>query len=288
MGAVVGAVLVVAVGAVLVSGPGAGAVGPVTGFYLDVGGSASLGWQPTTAHPDGERTDRGYANDVVALEAGSGVSLQLVETGCPGETTWAMLAGGDRCYRPPGSQLAADVAFLAGHRGEPGIVSVDLGHNDLFPCLASHRVDEGCVDQRVALVGQQLTQILGDLRAAAGPDVTFVGVGSYDPFLAGSSTGEADPDFARQSLVVVEQLDRTLAAVYGAAGVPVARVAGAFEMADTAPVTVQDRVVPVDVARVCALTWMCQPPPLGPNIHPNDDGYEAIARSIVAAVPSSW
>jgi len=35
---------------------------------------------------------------------------------------------------------------------------------------------------------------------------------------------------------------------------------------------------------VCTLTWECARPPYGPNQHPNDKGYAAIAQSIMAVL----
>lgn len=282
------AVVALVVGALGAAAGPAGAAGPVSGFYLAVGGSASVGWQPTLADPDGERTTEGYADDLVDLEAADGVSLDLTQTGCPDETTWAMLSGGDRCYPAPETQLSVAVAFLEAHRAVPGLVSIDLGHNDLFPCLAHHRVDPDCVDQRLGLLGPQLSEILSALRSAAGPEVAFVGVGNYDPFLAAALDGPDAQAFAHQSLDVIARLDRTLEATYHAAHVPMADVEEAFEMGDTTPTAFEGTTAPAELARVCDLTWMCQPPPLGPNIHPNDAGYEAIARAIAAAVPASW
>jgi lysophospholipase L1-like esterase len=42
--------------------------------------------------------------------------------------------------------------------------------------------------------------------------------------------------------------------------------------------------VPTDVARTCELTFMCNGPPLGHNVHPDDAGYRAIASAIAEAV----
>src|ERR1700733_1593920 len=54
------------------------AMKPSKGFYLDVGASTSLGFQPTgiPAH-NGKRTDTGYANDLVAYEAKRGIHLTM-------------------------------------------------------------------------------------------------------------------------------------------------------------------------------------------------------------------
>ncbi len=35
--------------------------------------------------------------------------------------------------------------------------------------------------------------------------------------------------------------------------------------------------VPLSVYNTCTLTWMCAAPPLGPDIHANNDGYQVIA-----------
>jgi lysophospholipase L1-like esterase len=40
--------------------------------------------------------------------------------------------------------------------------------------------------------------------------------------------------------------------------------------------------VPLNVARICAWTWICAPAPLGPDNHPNVDGYAVIARAFAA------
>ncbi len=37
--------------------------------------------------------------------------------------------------------------------------------------------------------------------------------------------------------------------------------------------------VPLNVARICQWTWMCAPPPVGPNIHANAAGYQVIAAA---------
>jgi hypothetical protein len=64
-----------------------------------------------------------------------------------------------------------------------------------------------------------------------------------------------------------------------------ADVASVFDISDTAVTTqVGTQTVPEDVARTCTLTWMCTPAPLGPNPHPDDEGYRAISQAIGALV----
>ena len=255
-------------------------------FYLALGGSGSVGVQPTAAAPRGRPTDAGYANDLLVMERSRWTDLRLIRLGCPGATTRTMLQGGGRCAYRTGSQLAAAVASI---RRQPStvLVTLDLGFNNVRRCLAHQHVDEACVAQAVAIVHRQLTQILTSLRAAGGPGLQIVGVGHYDPYLGDYLKGPAGRAFAVHSLGVVTLLNDALRSDYGAAGVPMADVAASFDTADVGMTTLAGvGSVPEDVARVCALTWMCAPAPLGPNPHANDAGYRAISQAIAAVVPA--
>jgi hypothetical protein len=39
------------------------------------------------------------------------------------------------------------------------------------------------------------------------------------------------------------------------------------------------------VANICTFTYMCDAPPVGPDIHANVAGYSLIAETIVNALP---
>lgn len=255
-------------------------------YYLDLGGSASVGFQPTAARPNGQPTDTGYANDLLTLERARWHDLQLVQFGCPGETTGTFTDGGDPC-RPAGqTQLSQAVTFLHMHP-DTVLVTVDLGFNDIERCLAFHIVDEACLTQRLDLIDQQLPPILAALRAAAAPSVRFVGVGHYDPYLGTYLHGGPAIAFSEDSLVAIERLDDTLHAIYAAAGVPMADVGRAFEMTQVEPVDLTGvGDVPQNVARTCALTWMCTSASLRARQHPDDAGYQVIAQAIAAAIPA--
>ena len=43
--------------------------------------------------------------------------------------------------------------------------------------------------------------------------------------------------------------------------------------------------IPLNVALVCQWTWMCAPPPVGPNIHAKAEGYGVIAGAFLAVLP---
>jgi hypothetical protein len=255
-------------------------------YYLDLGGSASVGFQPTAARPNGQPTDTGYANDLLTIERARWHALQLVQLGCPGETTGTFLNGGDPC-RPVGeTQLSQAVTFLHTHP-DTVLVTVDLGFNDLDRCLASHLVNEACLTQRLDLIDQQLPPILAALRAAAGPTVRIVGVGHYDPYLGTYLHGGSDIAFSEDSVAAIERLDGTLHAVYAAAGVPMADVGRAFEITHNEPVDLAGvGDVPRNVAQTCALTWMCTSASRRAKQHPDDAGYQVIAQAIADVIPA--
>ncbi len=262
----------------------AAASGPASQYYLALGGSGSVGFQPTAASPKGERTDRGYANDLYGAERARWSGLGLVQLGCPGATTATMLGGGGSCAYLGGSQLADAVSFLRAHPSTV-LVTLDIGFNDVEPCLRHEVVDQACATQAIATVHDQLPLILGQLRAAGGPGLQIVGLGHYDPYLGDYLDGPSGPAFASASLAVIARLNDALRSVYAAAGVPMADVAAAFDLSSTETTDVPGvGPVPRDVAQTCALTWVCARPPLGPNKHPNDAGYRAIARAAAAVI----
>jgi lysophospholipase L1-like esterase len=285
---------VVATGVVLpaVGVASAGVVGAdthATGFYLDLGGSASVGVQPTVADPRGQRTPDGYSNDLVAFEAQRGVSLQLTELGCPGETTAAMINGGDHCYSSPSSQFSEALTFLRSHQSENGVVTIDIGFNDVRHCFHRGVVDETCVENQIDGLRQQLPTILTGLRNVSGPGVTFVGLGHYDPFLADALNGPGGQQFARETATAINSLNEALRSVYTNADVAMANVGTAFESHNVARVNMVGKgMVAENVANTCELTWMCEAPPFGPNLHPNDAGYAAIAVAIESQLKYPW
>ena len=248
-------------------------------YYLALGGSDSVGFQPTAPVPHGERTDEGYADDLLSAERARWDDLRLVQLGCPGETTLAMLDGGDRCHAV-GSQLALAGSFLRQHPSTV-LVTVDVGFNDMVHCLGHQQIDESCVDAALGDIRVQLPQILTALRTAGGPSVRIVGVGHYDPYLAAYLAGPDGKAFAAQSVDVITRLNEALRSAYAAAGIPMADVAAAFDMGSDESTTLPDgNVVPLNVARTCELTWVCVTGPLGHNKHPNTEGYRLISEAI--------
>jgi lysophospholipase L1-like esterase len=273
----------------VVNSSAAGADSTSPAFYLDLGGSASIGVQPTLVSPGGQASADGYANELVSFEATRGVVLQLTQLGCPGETTASMVSGGDHCYMSGETQLGEAMSYLMTHYSQAGLVTIDLGFNDLRPCLEHPTLARSCVKHQLSQVQQLMPMIIEGLRSAAGPNVSFVGLAHYDPFLADALLGSAGKLISANSSHEVGRLNATLQSAYASAGIPMAMVGNAFESRDVALVNVVGvGRVPENVANTCALTWMCQPAPLGPNIHPNDAGYAAIASSIEGLLSAPW
>jgi hypothetical protein len=258
-------------------------------FYLDVGASESLGFQPTPDTPHGVPTDEGYANDLVAHEAARGIDVELTQVGCPGETTTTMLNGDDHCYGGVDTQLAAAMTFLSEHQDEQGIVTIDLGFNNIRRCLHREIDNEDCVDKQLSDVRTDLPLIVQSLKSVAGPDVTFVGLDHYDPYLAYEIRGGAATEFAHDSEHVMDRLNGVLQYVYSSSDVPMADVDDFFDGKDRSLVTLTGvGSVPNNVAQICHLTWMCASGPYGPDFHPDDEGYSTIAESIEAVLPAPW
>ena len=195
------------------SAPAAGGAStPVrfTSYYLVIGASESLGFQPTgiPGH-DGERTNQGYANDLLFRESLQGVALTIEEIGCGADTVQSLLdttTRSDVCNQPPTTQLTRATAYLAAHKSDPVLVTVDLGFNDVRPCMQDDPVNDTCIDQGIAAVQRDLPVIMKDLKAASGPQTRFVGLEYGDPFLGFYLDGASGPARATATLQGMDAL----------------------------------------------------------------------------------
>ena len=255
------------------------------GYYLSLGDSLSQGVQPNAAGVSVE-TNQGYPDQLYAALRFGDPRLELVKLGCPGETTGTMITGGV-CSYPQGSQLAAAVSFLKQHRGRVSLITIDIGANDLNPCviLTDPTKLQECTAGALKTIGANLTYIMAELRAAGGSKVRIIGMTYYVPELAAWLTGPAGQESAQLSEQLAVIFSGVLSQVYQAFGARIADVFSAFHSSDfTHQVTLPGiGTVPLNVALICQWTWECAPPPRGPNEHANKIGYRVIALTFLFA-----
>jgi lysophospholipase L1-like esterase len=259
-------------------------------YYLALGDSLSVGFQPGPTGV-GAETDRGYTNDLFALESKRVKHLSLVEVGCPGDTTTSLLTGSGNsqnasmfhCDRKGGSQLKAAVAFLKAHHkaNEVPLITIDIGANDVDGCTSASGLTAivACVTSGENSIKTNTPKILKALKAAAPKGTKFVAMNLYDPVLGDYFSADAtDKALAGASVSLVQGINGDIQSADTAEGFKTADVADAFKTYDQSPtVSYEGQMIPVDVGYACALTWACTTPPVGPNIHANDDGYSVIA-----------
>ncbi len=249
-------------------------------FYLSLGDSLSTGVQPTGAPERMYRTEDGYADQFDAMARVRIPRLETVKLGCPGESTTTMIEGGLASY-PAGAQLDEAVSFLRAHRGEVAFVTIDIGSNDFL----AHELE--AVPAGLASIAANLPSILDRLRDAAGPDTPMAGMTMYDPFLPRWLLGPEGREEARKSVWdAVVPINEFFVASYRAAGLPCADVEGSFATKDFDTQVELPGVgqVPLNVARVCQWTWAGTPPPLGPDVHANREGYRVIAKAFASVL----
>jgi lysophospholipase L1-like esterase len=230
---------------------------PPQRYYLALGDSMAYGFQPTKAHARPSSVDTGYVDLLAARLRAHAPALEVVNYGCPGESTVTFVQGGCDWLKAGGklhagfrgSQLAAAESFLRAHPGQVGPITLTLWGGDLFP------LSEKGADARAATAafGARLASLLRRLRVAA-PRAEIIVSGAWDP--------EAD------------RLART-APLYRAADAAIRRAAAGSR----ARVADMFTALGLQRARLCRLTFYCS----DHDPHPTDPGYRAMAQAFLAA-----
>ena len=254
-------------------------------YYVSLGDSYSVGYQPTKGATPGYST-------YVARHTG----LTLANFGCAGATTTSLLTtvgcpvvlphtAGGMAY-PTTTQIAAATAFIAAHKGHIGLITVSIGGNDVVPCARAGNPIT-CVGTAVSTIKTNVTSIASQLRAAAGAKVPIIG-STYPDVVLGTYVYPTNPastaaiNLANVSVVAFKALvNPALSQSYASslgAFVDVTKATGAYTSLKRTVHTKAYGTIPVPVASVCALTWFCQKG----DIHPMNQGYTLIGKLIVA------
>jgi lysophospholipase L1-like esterase len=254
-------------------------------YYVSVGDSYSVGYQP------GLGATTGYTGYVAKK-----FHLTLANFGCAGATTVSIIdtvgcpdalahTAGARTY-PTSTQAAAAEAFLRAHRGRVALITVSIGGNDVTACGAQAS-PLPCVTAAVNSIKTNVTSLVTGLRAAAGPKVRIIGL-TYPDVILGEYVYPVLPatpartSLASLSVVAFKSLiNPSLAAAYAAGSgsfVDVTAATGAYTALTKTTTLAPYGSLPTAVAKVCTLTWFCKQG----NIHATTKGYTLIGQLVAA------
>jgi lysophospholipase L1-like esterase len=243
-------------------GASTGQASPLHGpkrYYLALGDSLAFGYQP-----NGDFS-HGYVPDLFRFLQGQG-SRTMRDLGCPGETSTTFIVGGCPLSFFGSSQLAQAKAYLRAHRPNVSPVTLDIGANDVLGDIDSTTcaANERRFAHQLARLDANLTKrILPQLRAA----MTVGGVVSgdilvmdlYDPLQNACPGSVASTELLNAHLAADVAGSATLVDVFGPFG-------GAATPNPS----------------LCGYTWICAPPPFGPDIHATTAGYAVIADAFAS------
>jgi lysophospholipase L1-like esterase len=290
---------------VFASAAGAAQVG---GTYLALGDSLAYGYHAAQFKSELESKgfvepatfNDGYVDDFGAALKLANPKLQVINDGCPGETTETLIngsgipgfcAGGPtgspfpyaflhHSYGAHASQLADALAVL---KATPNVspITLDIGANDVLQFLgskcgfpATFTCSPAEVEAEFGHIAANAYLILAQLHAAA-PKAQLVLIGLYNPYPTVLPAPGGDATTAA--------LNAALASV--AAAVPGASFANPEPLFNTSIVTHGPETT--DLPTICAFTAMCPGGtfnPASPNadIHPTKLGYGVMAGVVGA------
>jgi len=271
-------------------------------YYLALGDSLAYGYhaaQFNSEYPsiDPASFDSGYVDDFGAVLRLFHPRLQIINDGCPGETTDTLkhgsgvagyCAGGPTgtpfpyawLHHPYGaaSQLADALAIL---KSNPRAVAItlDIGNNDVLQFLehtcgfpAKFTCTPSDIDAEFLQVVTNVGDILGQLHAAA-PHAEIVLLGLYDPYPAVLPAPGGD--------YLVAQLNDALKNL--AASVPDVSFANPEPVFNPSGYAGKPEIG--DIPSICLFTAMCPGgayDPVSPqaDIHPTNLGYSVLAALV--------
>jgi lysophospholipase L1-like esterase len=250
---------------------------PLATSYLALGDSLAFGYSQARfneLYPDENPADyeTGYVNDFANVLKVFDRPLQIVNDGCPGETTESFIKG-PCAYQlefplhhpyaggPDSSQLSDALAYLEAHPGSVNPITIDIGANDALGLIKTTcKLEAACIATGApgvfAKIGANLGLILGQLRAAA-PRAQIIVLGLYNPFgetITGGDALTAD----------LNEVEAKVAAGVGA------------RFAD--PLPLFNPPGALEAPTICLLTNMCTPLV---DIHPTELGYKVLGGLVL-------
>jgi len=318
--AVAAAAMAVAVGAIGLTGIAtaggaaarSGHVKAAPNYYVSVGDSYSVGYQPAYGALPQQNT-KGYTGVVAKAQ-----HLTLVNFGCAGATTSSLLnsagcpSGAQAAFgngwntgNAGGTQEAAALAFIDANPGHVSLVTVSISGNDVTSC-ATQSSPIACVITASSAIATNVGQLVSDLdthlTSAGDTGAKIVGITYPDVLLGLNVWPSASPNNSLAGLSTIA-FDALINPTLNTAYTSVAR--GRFVNVTDAPYGLATSgmdtnpwdntntvftgpttklkpygVIPVATAEVCTLTYYCS---LG-NIHANTKGYKFIGGLIDAKI----
>jgi lysophospholipase L1-like esterase len=252
--------------------------------YLALGDSLAFGYSQAkfnslypNENPAAYHT--GYVDDLGNVLKLLHPGLQVVNDGCPGETTESFLKGPCEyqvafpLHHPYSggkfsSQMSDALNYLGSHQGSVNLITLDIGANDALGVIKTTcNLEPACIASNAPAlfthIATNLGTILAQLRAAA-PQTQILVLGLYNPF--GSTIAGADQ--------LTAQLNTVMSQVAGAAGARFANPLPLFNPPGKA-----------EQPTLCLLTNMCTPLV---DIHPTDLGYAVLAGVLLRSYGFSW
>jgi lysophospholipase L1-like esterase len=252
---------------------------PAPTSYLALGDSLAFGYSQAKFNENlpeenPAHFETGYVNDFGDVLKLFDHGLQIVNDGCPGETTESFIHGpcayvgrdGFTLHHPyaggpSSSQLSDAVAYLEAHPGGVNPITIDIGANDALGLIETTcKLEAACIAAGApavfAKIGADLGLILGELRVAA-PHAQIIVLGLYNPFgetITGGDALTAD----------LNEVEAKVAAGVGA------------RFAD--PLPFFNPPGALEAPTICLLTNMCTPLV---DIHPTDIGYRVLGGLVL-------
>jgi lysophospholipase L1-like esterase len=277
------------------------------GTYLALGDSLAFGYQRakvlacagTGCSSPNTQFVTGYVDDFAGLFGASGLNVNTVNLGCPGETSTTLINAtnattGCTTYpfpihsNHPGKtqlQAAVDVLQSIGKRVSP--ITIDIGANDVLAlvgtCTSGSGISLSCVQSGApavfATINANLDTTLAKLREEGGVKHEIIVVGLYNPLypaiFSQVLTQTGNPAAAAAAAAGTDALAAQLNSLQAATA---AKYRALF--ADPLPVFNPPGNPTVEIGTICTLTAVCGPLQ---DIHATDAGYAAMANVIKQA-----